>query len=1001
MKLFAFDLKRPLNIIWGILFLFGLYLTTLYHFLLFHSISELFSIVIAFGIFVVAWNARGLIENNYILFLGIAYLFVGTLDLIHTLAYKGMGVFHGQGTNLATQLWIAARYMESLSLLIAPLFLKRKFNTTRIFWVYTITTTILLISIFYLDVFPICFIEGIGLTPFKKLSEYLISFILILSFLILYKNKTEFDHKVFQLISWSIFLTIASEIFFTFYIHAYGLSNLIGHYFKILSFYFIYKAIIETGISKPFHFLFRDLKISEERLKKEKEKVQKYVDIAGTMIIVINPDETVALINQKGRKLLGYEEKEILGKKWFDTFIPERLREKAKHIFARLISGEEVSEEYFEIPILTKNGNERLIAWHHTFLKDDEGNIIAILSSGEDITEQRKMEEELRRSRDELEIRVRERTVELEMALRELEEKSNLTIASNAILNLFARKTSKKGFLDELIGLIQGWTNCRCVGIRIKDQNQFIPYESYVGFSYEFWKSESFLCLGTDQCTCIRVVRGNLNLHEIPFSTSYGSFYCNNLKEFLSPLSKHDRTKYRGICLENGFSSLAIVPIKYHDQIFGTIHLADERERLVPLKKIEFLEAISPLIGETINRFNLESELNRNYETQRAINFLLRLSLEDISIEDFLKGALNIIISRSWLSSNVKGCIFIVEHEPNTLIMKAQHGMPESIQIGCSKVPFDSCICGKVALTKNIQFTDCQNDRHDFNYEGIKPHSHYHVPILFGNRTLGMITLYLNQDEHPSQEKEVFLNAVANTLAIIILRKEWEEALRESEARLRLLSSQLLNVQENERRQIARDLHDGIGQMLTAIKFKIEEIIYQKDKKEEKLKEESLQTLIPIIRESIEEVRRIQMNLRPSILDDLGLIATVKWFCREFGKIYSELQIVTDFNLEEEEIPLPLKIVIYRIVQEAFNNTAKHAKADLIHLVMKKVDSTIELTIEDNGIGFDLQRVLSIENSPRGLGINSMRERTELSGGKFSIKSTKGKGTTVKATWPI
>src|SRR4030043_150037 len=107
----------------GVLVFLGLCLASLYNYLLFHSLAEIFSIVDAFGIFMVTWNSRRFLDNNYLLFIGIAYLFVGGLDLIHTLTYKGMGIFQGYGTNLATQLWGAARYTESLSLLIAPLFI--------------------------------------------------------------------------------------------------------------------------------------------------------------------------------------------------------------------------------------------------------------------------------------------------------------------------------------------------------------------------------------------------------------------------------------------------------------------------------------------------------------------------------------------------------------------------------------------------------------------------------------------------------------------------------------------------------------------------------------------------------------------------------------------------------------------------------------------------------------------------------------------------------------
>jgi len=262
-----FQNGRFVPILAGGLVLFGLYLTTFYHFLLFHTLAEIFSIIVACAIFMIAWNSRQFLQNNYLLFIGIAYLFVGGLDLIHTLAYKGMNIFRGYETNLPTQLWIVARYMESLSLFVAPFFFKRKLKPTLIFLAYAVTTLLLLVSIFYWNIFPVCFIEGTGLTPFKKMSEYIISTVLLASMFLLLKNRREFDKRVLQWVVWSIITTIFSELSFTFYIHAYGFSNMVGHFLKIVSFYLIYKAIIQTGLTKPYDLLFRNLKQREETLR--------------------------------------------------------------------------------------------------------------------------------------------------------------------------------------------------------------------------------------------------------------------------------------------------------------------------------------------------------------------------------------------------------------------------------------------------------------------------------------------------------------------------------------------------------------------------------------------------------------------------------------------------------------------------------------------------------------------------------------------------------------
>jgi len=250
-----------------------LYLASLYNFLLFHSLAEIFSIVVAFSIFIVAWNSRRFVDNSYLLFIGIAYLFIGGLDTIHTLAYTGMGVFPGYDTNLPAQFWVVARYVESFSLLFAPLFLGRKLRVNVVILGHVVVLLVSLVSIFYWNIFPDCFVEGVGLTPFKKISEYIICLILAASILLLLRKRGEFDTEVLQLLIASITTTIGSELIFTSYVHAYGFPNLMGHFFKIISFYLIYRALIRTGLVRPYDLLFRNLRQSEESLAQQAQEL--------------------------------------------------------------------------------------------------------------------------------------------------------------------------------------------------------------------------------------------------------------------------------------------------------------------------------------------------------------------------------------------------------------------------------------------------------------------------------------------------------------------------------------------------------------------------------------------------------------------------------------------------------------------------------------------------------------------------------------------------------
>jgi signal transduction histidine kinase len=272
------DFNKIFAALFWLLIFAGLYLAKLYSYVLFHSMSEIFSIIIALGVFMVAWNSRWLIPNNFIVFIGIAYFFVGWIDFFHILAYKGMNIFNEFDTDLASQLWIAGRFMESISLFIAPLFFQKRLKPRIVFTVYFFITICILSSIFYFRIFPDCFIEDEGLTRFKIISEYIISAILVSSIFLLYRHSDKFDENVFSLIICSIFLTIASELCFTFYMDVYGLSNIAGHLLKVVSFYFMYRAVIEIGLEKPYRLLLRDFQISETALKHHQEELENLVE---------------------------------------------------------------------------------------------------------------------------------------------------------------------------------------------------------------------------------------------------------------------------------------------------------------------------------------------------------------------------------------------------------------------------------------------------------------------------------------------------------------------------------------------------------------------------------------------------------------------------------------------------------------------------------------------------------------------------------------------------
>lgn len=252
--------SRSWRVVAGVAVLAGLYVIQARNYLLFHVLAEFFSIAIAAMIFMVAWNGRRYLERPYLLQLGVAYLAIAALDTLHTVGYAGMGIFRDYDF-YANQLWIAARYLESVSLAVAFSQVRRTGTTNgpRLLIVYGVVTAALIYSIFFSDLFPICFVPGVGQTPFKVASEFVIIGILLGSIVAAHRHRNLFDPATFRLLIASVALTILSELAFIFYVDNYGVSNMVGHFAKIISFYLLFRATVHKAISDPYAAIFSQL----------------------------------------------------------------------------------------------------------------------------------------------------------------------------------------------------------------------------------------------------------------------------------------------------------------------------------------------------------------------------------------------------------------------------------------------------------------------------------------------------------------------------------------------------------------------------------------------------------------------------------------------------------------------------------------------------------------------------------------------------------------------
>jgi PAS domain S-box-containing protein len=245
--------------------------------------------------------------------------------------------------------------------------------------------------------------------------------------------------------------------------------------------------------------------------------------------------------------------------------------------------------------------------------------------------------------------------------------------------------------------------------------------------------------------------------------------------------------------------------------------------------------------------------------------------------------------------------------------------------------------------------------------------------------------------------------AILGNVVDITQEKQMERKLLASTKQLRNLSKQLLTIQEQERKYVASELHDSVGQYLNTALFGLQQLTARHSQSGELPSNvtASISNLISLLQEAIQEVRRLSTDLRPPTLDDLGIVATVNWFCRKFQSIYPGIAIEQHIDIEEDEIPESLKIVLFRILQEALNNVAKHAKARQTRVALALSDAQIEFRIEDDGRGFDVAKTFAAAWLDRGIGLVGMRERVRLSGGGFSIESEPGRGTRICARWPL
>lgn len=362
----------------------------------FHMLVELIFMAVAFSIFIITWNVRRYQDDGYLLFIGIFFLFTGAMDVFNYLSFEQSPASGGLARNMSAQFWIATRIVQSVSFAVSPFFLNRKINIYRVAGVYLAAALLAAAIIFWWRIFPDCYVEGSGPTYYKIVSECLIVLIFIASLPLLGLNRRRLDVGVFrQIVLSAVFFAIA-EVVFAPLTGTSGWAAILAHLLKLAGYFFAYRAVIATGLSKPFDLLLRNVKIGENALKKERDFVSAVLDTAGALVIVLDAEGRILRFNKACESATGYVLSEAAGKYIWELFLsPEEAQSFRDYIEQPVVQlGQKSTESW----LISKTGKRKLIDWAISVLVNEESEREHVILAGIDITKRRTAEEELKKS---------------------------------------------------------------------------------------------------------------------------------------------------------------------------------------------------------------------------------------------------------------------------------------------------------------------------------------------------------------------------------------------------------------------------------------------------------------------------------------------------------------------------------------------------------------------------------------------------------------------------
>jgi len=561
--------------------------------------------------------------------------------------------------------------------------------------------------------------------------------------------------------------------------------------------------------------------------------------------------------------------------------------------------------------------------WELVPLLDEEGEVEFLVFSLEDVT-------------------VRKRA----------EQRTNLT---TDLLRLFAGATDRKGYLEAVVKLLGDFTGCPRAGIRMLNERGEIPYEATVGFPAEFLESECWLQVGRDQCACTRVVSARPKPQDAAMMTPGGSFCCNNTPEFVAGLSEREKVDFRGVCVKNGFASVAVVPIRYQEMTLGAVHLAADKPGMVPRTTIEFIESVTPLVGEAIYRINTEDALRDSEERLRAV-----VTSAPVVVWAVDRKGIFTLADGAGLSA--------MGFRPDELVGRSVFDVARERPEMQEHV--NRALAGEL-----VSETMTLGRLHwDMRYSPLKDAD---------GEVLGVIGVATDVTERRRAEEEL---------------RKLNQALEERAAQLRELALDLTRVEQRERRRLAEALHDNLQQLLAVAKLRVAMLASGVQQEEMRGGLEQIKRLLD---DSIKASRTLTAELSAPILYEAGLAAGLGWLGRQMSANYGlDVQVEADANAEPDGEDL--QALLFQCVRELLFNIVKHAGVERAFVRMGLFDGEqVRIEVEDEGTGFDPGQLPAEGIPSEGFGLYSIRQRLSLVGGRAEVDSAPGEGTRVRLFAPI